>query len=83
MIGSIDLAEMTVADAQAAGVKIVTYFSFALFAATQAMMEAANELKKAGIPSGYFDRHPGISQDEFFDFIGLPQVLEMENKYIY
>ena len=83
MIGSIDLAEMTAEDAQAAGVKIVTYFSFALFAATQAMMDAARELKSTGIPSGYFKRNPGISQDEFFDFIGLPEVLEMEKKYIY
>ena len=46
-------------------------------------MDAAKELKSTGIPSGYFKKNPGISQDEFFEFIGLPEVLEMEKKYIY
>lgn len=77
----IDLAQMTVQEAQAAGFKLAIYPIFALFAATQATIEAVNELKTAGIPSGYFQRRPGIGQKEFFDFIGLPKVLEIEEKY--
>ena len=77
----IDLAGMTAQEAQAAGYKLAIYPVFALFAATQATIDAVTELKTAGIPTGYFQRHPGMGMKEFNEFIGMPKVLELEGKY--
>jgi len=73
---------ITVREVQAAGYKLVIYPVFTLFAATKAIMDAVNELKTTGTPSGYFEKNPGlISSPEFMEFIGLPHVLEIEKKY--
>jgi 2-methylisocitrate lyase-like PEP mutase family enzyme len=67
---------------QAAGYRMAIYPLFTLLAATGAMRDAVNELKVSGTPAGYYRRNPGVlSVSGFLQFIGFPQIQEMEDKY--
>lgn len=73
---------LTPPDIQTAGYKMAIYPVFTLLAATRAMQEAVDELKVNGTPVGYYKKNPGVlSVSGFLQFIGLPQIQEMENKY--
>jgi 2,3-dimethylmalate lyase len=61
------------------GFRLVIYPVSTLFAATKAMMEVVDEIRRTGTTHGY--QHRMVQFPDFNRFIGLPDYLEMEQKY--
>lgn len=61
------------------GFRLVIYPVSTLFAATKAMMEVVSEIRRTGTTHAYQDRM--MQFPDFNRFIGLPEALEMEEKY--
>ncbi|MCD6363318.1 MAG: isocitrate lyase/PEP mutase family protein [Synergistetes bacterium] len=70
---------ITVKEAEELGYKIVIHSVFVLYTAAKAVKEALSYLRENGITPGYENMMPF---PEFAEFIGLPQVREMEKKYL-
>ncbi len=60
-------------------IKIVTFPLAALLAATKAMMDLMREIKETGRIDDFADRL--LTFDEFTEFIGLPEVYSLEERY--
>lgn len=60
-------------------IKIVTFPLPALFAATKAMMDLMTVIKKTGRIDDFADRL--LSFEEFVEFIGLPEIYSLEERY--
>jgi 2-methylisocitrate lyase-like PEP mutase family enzyme len=60
-------------------VKIVTFPLPALFAATKAMMDMMDVIKRTGTIDEFTDRM--VTFEEFIKFIGLPKIYSLEKKY--
>jgi 2-methylisocitrate lyase-like PEP mutase family enzyme len=71
--------DMTLKQMEELGVKVVVYFSQALFVAYKAMMDLWLELKRSGSLDAMSDKMCTIQ--EFDDFIGVPEIEELANKY--
>ena len=61
------------------GYRIVIFPIATLLAATAAMREILREIATAGTPAAVLSELPGFG--EFTEFIGLPQVREVERRY--
>jgi len=73
---------LTPKDLVAMGIRgIVTYPVEPLFVATKVMMDLAEELISKGTVKDTFDRLQALGYMEFFDFIGLREVVELDNRY--
>ncbi|HEU5438430.1 MAG TPA: isocitrate lyase/PEP mutase family protein [Ktedonobacterales bacterium] len=64
---------------QAWGFRIAIFPISALLAATRAIREALAQIKQAGTPLPIIERLPRFS--EFTDFIGLPEIRELEQQF--
>jgi carboxyvinyl-carboxyphosphonate phosphorylmutase len=62
------------------GYRIVIFPIATLLAATAAMRRVLREIAQAGTPAGVLDELPTFG--EFLDFIGLPEVREIEQRYV-
>ena len=60
-------------------VKVVTFPTTPLFAATKAMMDFLQVVKRTGTIDEYAERL--LKFDDFTDFIGLPEIYALEEKY--
>ena len=66
---------------QKLGFKIVIFPVSALFAASKAMKEVLESIKKNGTPKNIANKL--MTFQDFVSFIGLPEVYELEKKYVY
>ena len=62
------------------GYRIVIFPIGTLLAATAAMRRILREIAEAGTPSAVMSELPSFG--EFLDFIGLPEVRDVEQRYI-
>lgn len=60
-------------------IKVVTFPTTPLFAATKAMMDFLDVVKRTGTIDEFAERL--LKFDDFTDFIGLPEIYELEEKY--
>ena len=60
-------------------IKVVTFPTTPLFAATKAMMDFLEVVKRTGTIDEYAERL--LKFDDFTDFIGLPEIYALEKKY--
>ena len=73
-------APITAKEAESMGFKMVIFPLATLYAATKAMMEVLKILKNTGSSENYKDYI--VDFNEFIQLIGLPEIMEMEKKYI-
>ena len=68
-------------DLKRLGVKILNYPWVVLFAATQAMQEAAAHIARHRTVKG-LEKPARISHEDFIDLIGFPQISALQMKYM-
>jgi methylisocitrate lyase len=73
--------EWNLADLKKLGVKILNYPWVLLFAATQAMQEAAAHMARHRTMQG-LENPARISHEDFIDLIGFPQISALQMKYM-
>ena len=70
---------LSLAEIQTLGFKLVIFPVSMLFAATHAMLELLEQLKRGETPTAYAERMVTFSQ--FTQNIGLPEIQELERHY--
>ena len=76
-------AEIDPRELEAMGMRgIIIYPVEPLFAATRAMMDMLEELRRTGMCADYFSKIKPMDYREFFAFIGLNEIISFDQKYM-